>query len=135
MNNIAEGFERKSNNEFKQFLYFSKGSCGEVRSMLYLAKEIDYINDESFNKLYTLAEEISKMLSGLIQSLNSKKNYWTFELLNFFTKNNGYSYENLDITSISKYIVIGLFKYFIRPLYLGYSSGSNQDRNVTGEDR
>lgn len=48
-NNIAEGFERKSNKEFKQFLFVSKGSAGEVRSMLYLAKELKYIYDEDFN--------------------------------------------------------------------------------------
>lgn len=40
MNNNAEGFERKSNNEFKYFLYISKGSSGEVRSMLQLAFEL-----------------------------------------------------------------------------------------------
>ena len=44
MNNIAEGFERKSNNEFKYFLYVAKGSSGEVRSMLYLVKELKYVN-------------------------------------------------------------------------------------------
>jgi len=69
MNNIAEGFERKTNNEFKQFLYIAKGSCGEVRSMLYLVKELNSIPESIFNKLYSLAEEISKILSGLIKTL------------------------------------------------------------------
>ena len=69
MNNIAEGFERKTNNEFKYFLFVAKGSCGEVRSMLYLAKELNKIPDNDFNKLYKLSEEISKILSGLIKTL------------------------------------------------------------------
>jgi four helix bundle protein len=69
MNNIAEGFERKTNNEFKQFLFIAKGSCGEIRSMLYLAKELNKISESNFDKLYTLAEEISKILSGFIKTL------------------------------------------------------------------
>ncbi len=69
MNNIAEGFERKSNNEFRQFLFISKGSCGEVRSMLYLAKDLTRISDDDFNKLHLLCMEISKMLSGFIKTL------------------------------------------------------------------
>jgi len=69
MNNIAEGFERKTNNEFKQFLYIAKGSCGEVRSMLYLSKDLKKITEASFNDLFILAEEISKILSGLIKTL------------------------------------------------------------------
>ena len=69
MNNIAEGFERKSNNEFKHFLFIAKGSCGEVRSMLYLSKELEKIKETSFNELFALAEEISKVLSGLIKTL------------------------------------------------------------------
>jgi len=69
MNNIAEGYERKTNNEFKQFLFIAKGSCGEVRSMLYLSKDLNKIPDNTFNKLFTLAEEISKILSGLIKTL------------------------------------------------------------------
>ncbi len=69
MNNIAEGFERKSNNEFKQFLYIAKGSCGEVRSMLYLAKDLNKITENDFDLLNQLSEEISKILSGLIKTL------------------------------------------------------------------
>ena len=69
MNNIAEGFERKSNKEFKYFLFVAKGSCGEVRSMLHLAKDLEKLSEQSFNKKYKLAEEISKILSGLIKTL------------------------------------------------------------------
>lgn len=69
MNNIAEGFERRSNKEFSQFLFIAKGSCGEVRSMLLLAMELNKINLEKGEKLSQLAEEISKILSGLIKSL------------------------------------------------------------------
>ena len=69
MNNIAEGFERKSNKEFKYFLFVAKGSCGEVRSMLHLAKDLEKLSEQSFNEKYKLAEEISKILSGLIKTL------------------------------------------------------------------
>ena len=69
MNNIAEGFERRTNNEFKHFLYMAKGSCGEVRSMLYISKELNKIPDDSFSKLFALAEETSKIIAGLIKSL------------------------------------------------------------------
>lgn len=68
-NNIAEGFERRSNKEFVYFLYVAKGSCGEVRSMIYVAKELKYISQKEFNNLYTRLVEISKLLSGLIKSL------------------------------------------------------------------
>lgn len=68
-NNIAEGFERKSNKEFKHFLFISKGSCGEVRSMLYVAKDLGYIDEDSFSTIHALCIEISKILSGLIQTL------------------------------------------------------------------
>jgi len=69
MNNIAEGFERKSNKEFKYYLFIAKGSCGEVRSMLYLAKELKKISEKEFHFLYNLSQEISKILSGFIETL------------------------------------------------------------------
>lgn len=69
MNNIAEGYERNSKKEFKYFLYIAKASAGEVRSMLYLAKELKYISDEKFEKYSNLSIEISKIIYGLIKIL------------------------------------------------------------------
>ena len=69
MNNIAEGFERKSNKEFSFFLFVAKGSCGEVRSMMKLAQELNKINKDQAQPLQVLAEGISRMISGLIKTL------------------------------------------------------------------
>ncbi len=69
MNNIAEGFERKGNKELGRFLYISKGSCGEVRSMLYLAIELKYVSQKDFEVVYNLSLEISKMLAGFISKI------------------------------------------------------------------
>ena len=68
-NNIAEGFERRSNKEFKQFLYIAKGSCGEVRSMVSIALELKYVSKDEFKKLNDSSVEISKLISGLIKTL------------------------------------------------------------------
>ena len=73
MNNIAEGFERKGVKELQHFLYISKGSAGEVRSMLYLAKDLKYIDFEDHDVLCKIVEEISKMLSGFIRSIGKDK--------------------------------------------------------------
>ena len=69
MNNIAEGFERKSNKELKQFLFIAKGSAGELRSMLYIAIELKYLNEEEFKELHESCLIISKMLSNFIKTL------------------------------------------------------------------
>lgn len=68
-NNIAEGFERMGDKEFKKFLYIAKGSCAEVRSMLYIGLELNYLTKNEFNDLYYLSVEISKLLSGFIKTL------------------------------------------------------------------
>lgn len=68
-NNIAEGFERNTDKELKQFLYISKGSCGEVRSMSYLAESLGYINKNEFENINNLSLEVSRILAGFIKKL------------------------------------------------------------------
>lgn len=67
--NIAEGFERNTDKEFIQFLFYAKASAGEVRSQLYLSLDLNYLTKEEFNTLYSQITEISKMISGLIKYL------------------------------------------------------------------
>lgn len=69
MNNIAEGFERQSDKEFRQFLYIAKGSAGEVRSMLSLSLELDHISRNEYDELHNLCTEISRLIAGLIKSI------------------------------------------------------------------
>jgi four helix bundle protein len=68
-NNIAEGIDRKTNPDFKRFLYISLASNSETRSMLYLAVRLDFISDQVSKDLIDKSNEIAKMLSGLIKSL------------------------------------------------------------------
>ncbi len=68
--NIAEGFERNTDKEFIQFLYIAKGSAGEVRSQLYLALDLNYISQQTFDELYAEVTEISRLLGGFIKYLN-----------------------------------------------------------------
>jgi len=72
MSNIAEGFSRKSNKEFIQYLFISKGSAAEVQSHLYVALDQEYISQEIFQEIYAQAEKVSKMDSGFIKYLNSQ---------------------------------------------------------------
>jgi len=68
-NNIAEGFDRNTNKEFVRFLYIAKASSAEVKSMLYLAERLDYLEVGICQELRDKADEISKMIRGLIKSI------------------------------------------------------------------
>lgn len=67
--NIAEGFERASRKEYLNFLNISKGSAGEVRSLLRVALEVGYLEPKIYFQLHTQTEELSKMLFTQIQAI------------------------------------------------------------------
>jgi len=69
MANVAEGFDRGGDKEFNQFLSISKGSCGEVKSHLYVALDQQYINPAQFNALYNSADEVGRLLAGFMTYL------------------------------------------------------------------
>jgi four helix bundle protein len=73
MSNIAEGFDRKSRSEFHQFLVIAKGSCAEVRSQLYVAFDVGYIDQDTFQELYEMAEETSRVLEGLRAQVEAQR--------------------------------------------------------------
>lgn len=75
MNNIAEGFERKTDKEFARFLDISKGSCGEVRSMYYTAMDLNYVNNRNAEKRQNRAKQISGGISKLASHLRTSKDY------------------------------------------------------------
>ena len=77
MTNLAEGFERGSNKDFVKFLFISRGSAGEVRSLLYVALDQGYIKEEEFNTTQDLCIQTSKIIWGLIKSLRNRSGWIT----------------------------------------------------------
>ncbi|MGI8855866.1 MAG: four helix bundle protein [Thermomicrobiales bacterium] len=73
MSNIAEGYERGSRAEFHHFLTISKASCAEVRSLLYLAHDIGYLDQAAFDLLFQSAEEVSRIVGGLRMKIGTSR--------------------------------------------------------------
>ncbi len=69
MSNVAEGFERGRPREFHQFLSTAKASCAELRSQLYVALDVGYLDQDEFGKLIQKAEEVARILGKLRSSV------------------------------------------------------------------
>lgn len=74
MSNIAEGFESQTQAMFIKYLAYAKGSAGELRAQLYIARDQGYITEEDFNTMFSTAEICSRQLSRFIQYLESQPN-------------------------------------------------------------
>jgi four helix bundle protein len=71
MSNISEGFKRGGNKEFIQFLYIARGSCGEVRSQLYVALDQGYIGQDAFDSIMNSSRRLSVMTSNFVDYLKN----------------------------------------------------------------
>ena len=71
--NIAEGFERSTNKELIHFLFIAKGSAGEVRTQLWLASDLNYLNKKELDSLIDKVKSISKMIQGMINYLQKSE--------------------------------------------------------------
>ena len=71
MSNVAEGFERGGNQEFVQFLYVAKASCGELHSQLYVALDQKYIDQRIMDKSVATLKRLSVMIKHLIDHLRA----------------------------------------------------------------
>jgi four helix bundle protein len=72
MNNICEGFDAGSTNEFIRFLFYSRRSCSELQNCLYIASDLEYIGEDEFQKTYQHCEKVRQIIDGLIRYLRKK---------------------------------------------------------------
>lgn len=73
MSNLAEGFERGGDGDFHRFLVVAKASCAEVRSQLYLALDVGYLEQAEFDQLQAQAREVARLIGGLRASIERKR--------------------------------------------------------------
>ena len=73
MSNIAEGFDRGSRGEFHQFQVIAKASCAEVRSQLYVALDVGYIEQEIFSNSIVSTDELSRIIGGLRAAVQKQR--------------------------------------------------------------
>jgi len=73
MANIAEGFERARQSVFHQFLSIAKSSCAEVRSHLYVAQDVKYVDADMFDELMRREQEGSLVLDGLRSAVHRRR--------------------------------------------------------------
>ncbi len=73
MANTAEGFARHGDGEFEHFLSIAKGSVSEVRSHLYAALDVGYVDPQLFNELKNQCEEVSRLVAGLRRSVAARR--------------------------------------------------------------
>ena len=73
MSNIAEGFERGGDVEFRRFLAIAKGSAGEVKSQHYVALDAGHIDQKDFDHIYQLADETGRLIGGFLRYLSQSE--------------------------------------------------------------
>lgn len=71
MSNISEGFESQTQSQFIRYLGIAKASAGEVRSQLYVSRDLEYISQEQFTKVFAMAEKASRQIARFVSYLES----------------------------------------------------------------
>ena len=71
--NIAEGFARETDVEFARFLFIARGSAAEVKTQMYIALDLGYVDQMTFQAMYARLDEVSRMITGFIQYLRTER--------------------------------------------------------------